>query len=52
MEQGLHEKARKMGLTLDAYISHPELPFWEDEQIVWRPWPMILPYDMVSELNY
>ena len=48
-EQGVHERARRLQLTLPAEISYIRLPMQtsaDDRDVVWEDWPVILPHHM------
>ena len=48
-EEGLHERARRMDVTLKADISTIKLPLKtssDDPTVVWEDWPMVLPHNM------
>lgn len=51
-EQGLHQRAAKQGLALRCEVSNVSLPMLDNENnVVWRDWPMILPHNFELRLQ-
>ena len=53
-EDGLHQRALRLGASLPCEITHITVPMTkaaDDSEIILEQWPILAPYDFVSKLQ-